>query len=63
MDFDLSDDKYYYNYTGKGVYVHVLDTGINIHHEEFEGRAKCVFVASGLEEDCMDNLDCNGHGI
>jgi subtilisin family serine protease len=51
------------SYTGKGVRVHVLDTGVNLGHEEFEGRAMLYHVDRGLKDDCPDNLDCHSHGI
>ncbi|KAG8799148.1 serine protease [Serendipita sp. 411] len=43
---------------GDGVDVYVIDTGINIHHEEFEGRAKWgkTMPANDVDE------DGNGHG-
>lgn len=51
------------NYTypesaGKGVNVYVIDTGINIEHEEFEGRAKWGITTPFMDE----SIDGNGHG-
>ncbi|KAJ9085188.1 hypothetical protein DSO57_1016341 [Entomophthora muscae] len=43
---------------GKGVDVYVIDTGININHPEFEGRA--VWGANFI--DGSPNIDENGHG-
>ncbi|KAJ7181146.1 subtilisin-like serine protease [Mycena filopes] len=43
---------------GEGVDVYVVDSGINIHHDEFEGRASWgrTMVANDVDE------DQNGHG-
>eukprot|EP00158_Paraphelidium_tribonemae_P004949 Partr_v1_DN27071_c1_g1_i1_m29120 putative Serine protease len=43
---------------GEGVDVYVIDTGINIAHEEFEGRAIWGLTAPRGDEDA----DGNGHG-
>ncbi|KZP27640.1 hypothetical protein FIBSPDRAFT_780867 [Athelia psychrophila] len=43
---------------GEGVDVYVIDTGINIAHVEFEGRAKWGKTMPDNDED----LDGNGHG-
>ncbi|KAG8956991.1 subtilisin-like serine protease [Tulasnella sp. 419] len=51
---------YQYSYddkAGEGVDVYVVDTGINIKHKEFEGRAKWGF--SAFED---QNDDGHGHG-
>ncbi|PVU96865.1 hypothetical protein BB559_002234 [Furculomyces boomerangus] len=52
-----------YNYIynpdgGKGVSVYVFDTGVNIYHEDFEGRAQYGIVTSP-NTDPKDNM---GHG-
>ncbi|KAH7091893.1 peptidase 1 [Auriculariales sp. MPI-PUGE-AT-0066] len=58
-----SDLAMIYNYTysddfqGQGVDVYVVDTGVNIDHVEFSGRATYGFSAPGLA-----TLDDNGHG-
>jgi serine protease len=52
-----TDYEYAYNYTGKGVRVFVLDTGLDISHEEFGGRARCGWDA--YDSDCADVY---GHG-
>jgi subtilisin family serine protease len=45
------------NHDGTGVIAYVIDTGIDVSHAEFEGRAANVFDAfSG------DGSDCHGHG-
>lgn len=52
------NSQYQYSYTGKGVYIFVLDTGINLAHTEFGTRASCGYSAiSG--ENCQD---VRGHG-
>ena len=43
---------------GEGVDVYVVDTGINIHHVEFEGRASW---GKTIPQDDVDE-DMNGHG-
>ncbi|KAJ7648705.1 peptidase S8/S53 domain-containing protein [Mycena polygramma] len=51
--------KYHYGPRGgEGVDVYVVDSGVNIHHDEFEGRASWgkTFVANEVDE------DANGHG-
>ncbi|MCF2856616.1 S8 family serine peptidase [Pseudoalteromonas sp. SMS1] len=53
------DSNYVYNYTGSNVTAYVLDTGIQVDHTEFNGRA-----ASGFDFIDNDNNadDCHGHG-
>ena len=52
------DNAYKYTYTGKGVYIFVIDSGINLQHEEYASRVECGYSAvSG--EDCQDY---RGHG-
>ena len=48
---------YVYNYTGSGVHVYIIDTGIRYTHTEFGGRAVFGFDAFG-----GDGSDKNGHG-
>lgn len=48
---------YTYNWTGAGVRVYVIDTGIRTAHTQFGGRASNVFDAFG-----GNGQDCNGHG-
>lgn len=50
---------YNYNYTGAGVTAYVIDTGINIYHSEFGGRAS---VGTDTVLDGQNGVDCNGHG-
>ncbi|MEZ4631335.1 MAG: S8 family peptidase [Deinococcales bacterium] len=55
------DNSYTYQFSGKGVRVFVIDTGIWAHHEEFEGRVQQGFnVVPG--EDPYTTTDCHGHG-
>ncbi|KAI9206460.1 peptidase S8/S53 domain-containing protein [Polychytrium aggregatum] len=48
----------YYPDAGEGVTAYVIDTGVNIHHVDFEGRA--VWGATIPEGD--EDADGNGHG-
>jgi subtilisin family serine protease len=48
---------YVNNWTGAGVRVYVIDTGIRTAHSQFGGRASNVFDAFG-----GTGADCNGHG-
>lgn len=55
---DLPLNSFYnYNFTGSGVRVYVIDTGILTGHQQFGGRASAVFDAFG-----GNGQDCNGHG-
>jgi len=52
------DGKFPYEYVGTGVDAYVIDTGINIAHVDFNGRATWLknFAGDGVDS------DCNGHG-
>merc|ERR1712179_792643 len=50
-------DNYLYTNTGQGVTVYVMDTGIRLTHNEFSGRARHEFDATGEGPG-----DGNGHG-
>jgi serine protease len=52
------DGQYHYEYDGTGVDAYVVDTGINVPHVDFGGRATwgANFAGDGI------NDDCNGHG-
>ncbi|MFF4008233.1 S8 family serine peptidase [Streptomyces sp. NPDC001717] len=52
------DGSYTYATNGRGVTVYVLDTGINLAHREFGGRARNGYNAVFMER----SGDCNGHG-
>jgi len=43
---------------GENVTAYIIDTGVNIHHEDFEGRA--IWGATMPEND--EDVDGNGHG-
>ena len=46
-----------YTWTGSGVRVYVIDTGIRTSHTQFGGRASNVYDVNG-----GNGQDCNGHG-
>jgi subtilisin family serine protease len=50
---------YVYNYTGSGVKVYVIDTGILASHNQFGGRVISGYTAIN---DGRGTTDCNGHG-
>jgi serine protease len=56
-ELDLDENYNYPNVAGAGVTAYVIDTGINVKHKEFQGRA----VWGGNFVDSNNN-DCNGHG-
>lgn len=53
------DDRYEYPTAKRQVYAYVVDTGVRISHDEFEGRAE-----HGIDtvSNDSDSTDCNGHG-
>ncbi len=53
------DNVYNVSATGAGVHAYIIDTGIRITHNEFEGRASVGYDAVG---DGQNGNDCNGHG-
>ncbi len=53
------NSQYNYNNTGSGVRVYIIDTGINITHNEFQGRAS---YGVDLFDGSLPANDCNGHG-
>jgi subtilisin family serine protease len=52
------DTTFHYLYTGTGIKIYSIDTGVRITHQEFGGRATFGFNAM---DDGIDS-DCNGHG-
>lgn len=69
------DQTYNYNYTGEGVNVYVLDTGLRASHTEFAGRVGegrnfanhasgiwSIFFGFLYPVNPQDTNDCNGHG-
>lgn len=50
---------YVYNATGAGVKAYIIDTGINVAHNEFGGRAINGYDAV---DGSLPAADCNGHG-
>ena len=57
---DVNAMNYTYSYNqpiGDGVDIYIVDTGVYIEHNEFEGRARFGWAAPGLAQE-----DGNGHG-
>jgi subtilisin family serine protease len=52
------DNTYSYEYTGKGVNVFIVDSGIRSTHVELDGRVECGFKPLDVES-CQDSA---GHG-
>ena len=50
---------YVYNATGAGVKAYIIDTGINVAHNEFGGRA---INGHDAIDGSLPAADCNGHG-
>jgi len=53
------DGAFTYAYTGAGVNVYVIDTGIRVTHQDFGGRA---YIGADFVGDGWNGNDCNGHG-
>jgi subtilisin family serine protease len=64
-DKPASFDNGVYHYSdselGEGVDIYIVDSGVNINHETFEGRAFHGMTAGGLRASEGDD-DLNGHG-
>ena len=56
-----ADDSYKMCGTGEGVTVYVVDTGVNIHHRTFSGRARVGYTVKDLRNIEGDE-DKHGHG-
>jgi subtilisin family serine protease len=67
------DGNYNSTFTGRGVNVYVVDTGIYITHRDFSGRASIAYDAVDDDDNkytlsntdrngLADGLDCHGHG-
>ncbi|KAJ8049811.1 Cerevisin [Holothuria leucospilota] len=61
------DGEYNPDYTGQGVNIYVLDTGVNIYHDDFKGRAFVgydpVYNPDRNESAPFGpGIDCHGHG-
>jgi len=54
------DHSYTTKATGAGVTIYVLDTGIDVDHPEFQGRA--TFAVNTVDDDDGDDGVCDGHG-
>ncbi|MFA1551538.1 S8 family peptidase [Actinomadura chokoriensis] len=50
---------YYYKSSGSGVTAYIIDTGLDVTHSDFGGRASVAWAASRFGG---DGGDCNGHG-
>ncbi len=70
-EYNPYDNSYLYEYLGKGVDAYVLDTGVNITHSEFDGRADLYVNINDQNQeeepryvqDTQNEIgDCNGHG-
>lgn len=53
------DQTYEYDWTGAGATAYIIDTGMRITHEEFEGRASYGY---DMVDDDEVAEDCHGHG-
>lgn len=53
------DGKYNYGYTGAGVDIYIIDSGIRSDHVEFTNRVPMSYYIQG---NFTDGVDCDGHG-
>ena len=53
------NSNYHYDFDGSGVTAYVIDTGVNVSHNEFGNRASHGY--DFIDND-SDATDCNGHG-
>jgi serine protease len=56
------DRTYKYNADGKGVTAYIIDTGINVKHPTFEGRAVLGADVTKDKGTSKENIDGHGHG-
>lgn len=54
------DGKYTYRATGRGVSVYIVDSGVRITHNEFQGRARCGLDL--IQNTAIPCEDIDGHG-
>lgn len=54
-----SDFLYNYNFTGQGVHIYIVDSGVNSQHADFGGR---VWPGWTFDNDYPAGSDCSGHG-
>ncbi|MBI4934437.1 MAG: S8 family peptidase [Actinobacteria bacterium] len=52
------NNTYNHSTSGSGVTAYIIDTGLNLTHQEFTGRVPRAAHAASLP----DSVDCNGHG-
>ncbi len=53
------NNSYHYDYNGTGITAYVLDSGININHQEFSSRASSGYNSINNQQAA---IDCIGHG-
>ena len=58
MRFGMLSNDYIYDNLGENVDIYIIDTGIRVSHNEFQGRA--TFLVNGVGDGV--NTDCIGHG-
>ncbi|KAI9142481.1 peptidase S8/S53 domain-containing protein [Paraphysoderma sedebokerense] len=59
MDGTLNK-RYYFDQTGKGVNIYIIDSGIQASHPDFDNRANIIYLAPNVTG--QDRWDCTGHG-
>jgi cerevisin len=59
LNFGTFNKYLYDDQGGEGVTVYIIDTGVNIKHVDFEGRAVWGITVPQGDED----IDGNGHGM